>query len=214
VQVNDPVAQGFVDSARRPGGNITGFTAYEFSIGGKWLNLLKEVAPGLERAAVMFNPETAPYWKFFMTVIEGAASSLGVQAIAVPGRATANIEPALASFARQSNGGLILLGDSFSVLRYSLIADLAVHFRLPSIGQQPNYAKNGGLLEYSDTTELVDQCRRAATSVDRILKGEKPGDLPVQPPTKLELIANMKTAKALGVTVPTSMQLLADEVIE
>ena len=214
VQVNDPVAQGFVASARRPGGNITGFTAYEFSIGGKWLNLLKEVAPGLERAAVMFNPETAPYWKFFMTVIEGAASSLGVQAIAVPGRATANIEPALASFARQSNGGLILLGDSFSVLRYSLIADLAVHFRLPSIGQQPNYAKNGGLLEYSDTTELVDQCRRAATSVDRILKGEKPGDLPVQPPTKLELIANMKTAKALGVTVPTSMQLLADEVIE
>jgi len=214
VQVNDPVAQGFVASARRPGGNITGFTAYEFSIGGKWLNLLKEVAPGLERAAVMFNPETAPYWKFFMTVIEAAASSLGVQAIAVPVRATAEIEPALASFTRQSKGGLILLGDSFLVLRYSLIADLAVHFRLPSIGQQPNYAKNGGLLEYSHTTEFVGQFRQAATYVDRILKGEKPGDLPVQPPTKFELIVNMKTAKALGVTVPTSMQLLADEVIE
>ena len=112
----------------------------------------------------------------------------------------------------------MLLGDSFLVLRHSLIADLTSRFRLPSIGVASNagsnYAKNGGLLEYSDTTELVDQCRRAATSVDRILKGEKPGDLPVQPPTKLELIANMKTAKALGVTVPTSMQLLADEVIE
>ena len=214
VQVNDPVAQGFVASMRRPGGNITGFTAYEFSIGSKWLDLLKEVAPGLERAAVMFNPETAPYWKSFMTVIEAAASSLGVQAIAVPVGATADIEPALASFARQSNGGLIVMGDSFSVLRYSLIADLAAHFRLPSIGQQPNYAKNGGLLEYSHTTEFVGQFRQAATYVDRILKGEKPGDLPVQPPTKFELIVNMKTAKALGVTVPTSMQLLADEVIE
>ena len=214
VQVNDPVAQGFVASIRRPGGNITGFTAYEFSIGSKWLDLLKEVAPGLERAAVMFNPETAPYWKFFMTVIEAAASSLGVQAIAVPVRATAEIEPALASFTRQSKGGLILLGDSFLVLRYSLIADLAVHFRLPSIGPQPNYAKNDGLLEYSHTTEFVGQFRQAATYVDRILKGEKPGDLPVQPPTKFELIVNMKTAKALGVTVPTSMQLLADEVIE
>ena len=106
------------------------------------------------------------------------------------------------------------MGDAFSVSRYSLIADLAAHFRLPSIGQAPNYAKNGGLLEYSHTTEFVGQFRQAATYVDRILKGEKPGDLPVQPPTKFELIVNMKTAKALGVTVPTSMQLLADEVIE
>ena len=214
VQVNDPVAQGFVASIRRPGGNITGFTAYEFSIGSKWLDLLKEVAPGLERAAVMFNPETAPYWKFFMPVIEAAASSLGVQAIGVPVRATADIEPALASFARQPNGGLMLLGDSFAVLHYSLIADLAVRFRLPSIGPAPNYAKNGGLLDYNDRTDLVTQYRQAATYVDRILRGEKPGDLPVQMPTKFKLIVNMKTAKTLGLTVPLPLLGLADEVIE
>jgi putative ABC transport system substrate-binding protein len=216
VQVNDPVAQGFVASMRRPGGNITGFTAYEFSMGGKWLNLLKEVAPGLERVAVIFNPETAPYWKFFMSVIEAAASSLRVQAIAVPVGATADIEPALASFARQPNGGLMLLGDSFVALRFSLIADLAVRFRLPSIGSapNPNYAKNGGLLEYNASSDLVGDFRQSATYVDRILRGEKPGGLPVQAPTKFKLIVNMKTAKTLGLTVPLPLLGLADEVIE
>jgi putative ABC transport system substrate-binding protein len=218
VQVNDPVAQGFVASTRQPGGNITGFSAFEFSMGGKWLNLLKEVAPGLEGVAVMFNPETAPYWKFYMQAIEAAASSLGVQAIAVPVRATSDIEPALASLAHQSNGGLMLLGDSFLVLRHSLIADLTSRFRLPSIGVASNagsnYAKSGGLIDYSDTTNLVSQYHEAATYADRILKGEKPGDLPVQAVTHFKMIVNMKTAKALGLTVPPSLLAVADEVIE
>jgi putative ABC transport system substrate-binding protein len=218
VQVNDPVAQGFVASTRHPGGNITGFGAFEFSMGGKWLNLLKEVAPGLERVAVMFNPETAPYWKFYMQAIEAAASSLGVQAIAVPVRATSDIEPALASFARQPNGGLMLLGDSFLVLRHPLIADLTGRLRLPSIGAASNagsnYAKTGGLIDYSDTPNLVSQYHQAADYVDRILKGEKPGDLPVQMVTHFKMIVNMKTAKTLGLTVPLPLLGLADEIIE
>jgi putative ABC transport system substrate-binding protein len=148
VQVSDPVAQGFVANVRRPGGNLTGFSMYEYSIGGKWLDLLKEVVPGLAQVAVMFNPDTSPQSKFFMRSIEAAASSLGVSVVAVPVRATADIESAIKNFARGPNGGLIVPTDTFLRLRQTLITDLAVLHRLPSIGAQLDFAKGGGLMYY------------------------------------------------------------------
>jgi putative ABC transport system substrate-binding protein len=214
VSVSDPVAQGFVASVRQPGGNITGFSGYEFSVGGKWLSLLKEAAPGLARVAVMFNPDTSPQSKFFMQAIEAAAASLGVQAIAAPVRATADIELALESFARQPNGGLILTSDTFTILRGSLIANLAGRYRLPSIASGASFAKNGGLMYYGTDIDLAGEYRQAATYVDRILKGSKPGDLPVQAPDKYTFAINLKTAKALGLTVPQTLLATADEVIE
>jgi putative tryptophan/tyrosine transport system substrate-binding protein len=214
VQVADPVGQGFVASMRRPGGNVTGFSLFEFSLGGKWVDLLKQLAPRLTRVAFMFNPDTAPYSRFFTPVIEAAATSLGVQLTTAPVRAPADIEAALALFARQPNGGLLLQGDSFTRLHQSLTADLAGRYRLPSIAPGFDFAKQGGLMEYGPFGGVDDQYRQAATYVDRILKGSKPGDLPVQAPTKYRLVINMKTAKALGLDVPNSMQLLADEVIE
>jgi ABC-type uncharacterized transport system substrate-binding protein len=187
---------------------------YEFSIGGKWLDLLKEAAPGLARVAVMFNPDTSPQSKFFMRSIKAAAPSLGVQPVVVPVRATAGIEPALERFGSEPNGGLILPPDSFTGLRLSLIADLAGRNRLPSISAPSDFAKDGGLMSYSAVINLVGQLRQAATYVDRILKGAKPGDLPVQRADKYTLVINLKTAKALGLTVPLPLAGLADEVIE
>jgi putative ABC transport system substrate-binding protein len=213
VQVADPVAQGFVPSLRQPGGNFTGFSLLEFSLGGKWLDLLKQIAPGLTRVEVMFNPDTALYAKFFMPVIETAAQSLGLQAIAAPIRAAADIEPALAELASVPNGGLIVLNDSFTRLHYSLITAAAQRYRLPSIAGRSGFAK-GGLIEYSADINLVDQYREAATYVDRILKGSKPGDLPVQAPTKFRFVINLKTAKALGLTIPQTLLATADEVIQ
>jgi putative tryptophan/tyrosine transport system substrate-binding protein len=214
VSVSDPVAQGFVASVRQPGGNITGFSRYEFSIGGKWLGLLKAVAPSLVRVAVMFNPDTSPQLKFFMQAIEAAAASLGLKVIAAPVRATGDIEPALESFGRQPNGGLILTSDTFTNMRYSLIANLAGRYSLPSIASGVSFAKNGGLLSYGSDINLADEYRRAATYVDLILKGSKPGDLPVQATDHYTFAINVKTAKALGLTVPQSILLRADEVIE
>jgi putative tryptophan/tyrosine transport system substrate-binding protein len=214
VSVGDPVAQGFVASMRQPGGNLTGFSLFEFSLGSKWLDLLKEVAPALARVAVISNPDIAPQSKFFMPVIEAAAPSLGVQAIAVPVRAAADIEPALANFARQPNGGLMVLGDSFTRLHQKLIVDLSSRYRLPSIDPGPNFAKNGGLMDYGPFIDLLAHFRQAATYVDRILKGSKPGDLPVQAPDKYTLAINLQTAKALGITVPLPLLTRADEVIE
>jgi putative ABC transport system substrate-binding protein len=214
VQVSDPLAQGFVASMRRPGGNITGFSLYEFSIGGKCLDLLKEVAPGLARVAVIFDPEASPQSKFFMQEIEATASSRGVQPIAVQVRTTADIEPPLESFARQPNGGLMLTTNAFTVLRNKLIADLAIRYRLPSISIGLEYPNNGGLMRYSASNDVPDQFRQAANYVDRIFKGEKPGDLPVQGPTKFELVINLKTAKVLGLTIPETLLATADEVIQ
>jgi putative ABC transport system substrate-binding protein len=214
VQVADPVAQGFVASTRQPGGNVTGFSLFEFSLGGKWADLLKQLAPRLARIAFMFNPDTAPYARFFTPVIEAAATSLGVQLTTAPVRAAADIEAALALFARQPNGGLLLQGDSFTRLHQSLIADLAGRYRLPSIAPGPDFAKQGGLMDYGPFGGVDDQYRHAATYVDRILKGSKPGDLPVQAPTKYRLVINMKTAKALGLDVPLQLEQLADEMIE
>ena len=168
LAVSDPVAQGFVTSMSHPGGNLTGFSRYEFSIGSKWLGLLKEVAPGLTRAAVMFNPDQSPQTKFFMQAIEAAAPSLDVQAIAVPVRATADIEAALADFASSPNGGLILPTGGFTRIRFTMIAGLAARYRLPSIAANPNFAKAGGLMEYN-TPDVLGQYREAASYVDRIL---------------------------------------------
>jgi putative ABC transport system substrate-binding protein len=214
VAVADPVAQGFVASMRQPGGNLTGFSQREFSLGGKWLELLKQVAPSLERAAMVFSPDMAPYFKFFMGVIQAAALSMGVQVIAVPVRASADIEPALTSFAQQPNGGLILLGDSFVILHNSLIIDLAGRYRMPSIGSGYNFAKDGGLMDYGPTIDLPGQFRQAATYVDLVLKGSKPADLPVQAPNQYRLTVNLKTAKALGLTIPETLLATADEVIQ
>jgi len=212
VQVSDPVAQGFVASLTKPGGNLTGFSSYEFSTGGKWLDLLKEIAPGLARAAVMFNPDYSPQSKFFMRAVEAAASSRGMRAIAVPVRATADIEPAIASFVREPNGGLILPTDTFTRERQELIVELAARHRLPAAHSYQYIVAEGGLISYG--VDLLDQYRQAASYVDRILRGEKPADLPVQQPTKFELVINLKTAKALGLEVPPTLLARADEVIE
>jgi ABC-type uncharacterized transport system substrate-binding protein len=214
VQVSDPVTQGFVANVTRPGGNLTGFSMYEFSIGGKWCSLLKEIAPGLARVGVMFNPETSPQSKFFMRSIETAAPSLGVQASILSVRATAEIEPAFENFARMPNGGLILPTDTFTNLRTELIADLATRYHLPSISAYESFPKAGGLMFYGANVNLIEQMRQAATYVDRILKGTKPGDLPVQRADKYTLIINMKVAKTLGLTVPLPLSGLADELIE
>jgi putative ABC transport system substrate-binding protein len=216
VQVSDPVVQGFVPSLTHPGGNITGFSQYEFSIAGKWLDLLKQIAPGLGRVAVMFNPDTSPQSKFFMRSVETAAQILGVQAIAAPVHATAEIEPALARFATEPNGGLILPTDTFTRLRGELLIDLALRHHLPAIGAEPDFAKNGGLVGYitASPINLLAEWRRAAAYVDRILKGAKPGDLPVQQENRYTLVINLKTAKTLGLTVLPSLLAIADEVIE
>jgi putative tryptophan/tyrosine transport system substrate-binding protein len=213
IQVSDPVAQGFVANVTRPGGNLTGFSMYEFAIGNKWLDLLKEIAPGLARVGVMFNPDTSPQSKFFMRSIEAAAPSLGVQASVIPVRATADIEPAFERFAAP-NSGLILPTDTFTNLRIELIADLAVRHRLPSISAYDHFPKVGGLMYYGASISLLDQFQQAASYVDRILKGAKPGDLPIQRADKYTLVINLKVAKALGLTVPLPLTGLADELIE
>jgi putative ABC transport system substrate-binding protein len=214
TEVSDPVAQGFVTSVTKPGGNLTGFSQYEFSVGGKWLDLLKEAAPGLARIAVMFNPETSPQSKFFMRAVEAAASSLGVKAVMFAVRTTADIEPAFESFAREPNGGLMLPTDSFTRLRLKLIVGLANRHRLPTIAATPAFAKEGGLMYYGSNINLPDQFRQAAGYVDRILKGTKPGDLPIQRADKYTLVINLKTAKALGLNIPLPLTGLADELIE
>jgi ABC-type uncharacterized transport system substrate-binding protein len=212
VQVSDPVAQGFVASVSRPGGNLTGFSHYEFSIAGKWLNLLKEVAPSLARVAAMFNPDTSPQSKFFTQAVEAAAPALGVQAIVMPIRTTADIERDVASLV--PNGGFILTTDSFAQLRYSLIADLARRYRVPSISYAPDFAISGGLMAYGTTIDQVSQFRQAASYVDRILKGAKPGDLPIQSAVRFDFVINLKTAKMLGLEIPPGVLAIADEVIE
>jgi putative tryptophan/tyrosine transport system substrate-binding protein len=214
VQVSDPVEQGFVASITKPGGNLTGFSMYEFSVGGKWVDLLKEIAPSLARVAVMFNPDTSPQSKFFMRSVEAAGPPHGVQAIAAPVRTTSEIEAAFRDFSREPNGGLILPTDTFTRLRSKLIAELAERHRLPSISGYDGFAKDGGLMYYGSVINLPDQFRQAASYVDRILKGEKPGDLPVQRAVKYTLVLNLKTAKTLGLTVPLPLTGLADEVIE
>jgi putative tryptophan/tyrosine transport system substrate-binding protein len=215
TSVSDPIEQGFVASLAKPGGNITGFTAYDFSIGGKWLGLLKQIAPDLARIAVMFNPDTSPQSNFFLRSIGAAGSSLGIAVTPTPIRATSDIEPAIENFARQPNGGLILPTDSFTPPRFQFIAGTANRHRLPSLSFTAEYVKDGGLVYYGNGSDFgVEIAQGSANYVDRILKGERPGDLPVQNPTRYELVINMKTTKALGLTVALPLLALADEVIE
>ena len=212
TSVSDPVEQGFVQSLARPGGNITGFTAFEFSIGARWLDLLNQLVPGLTRVFVMFNPETSLQSTFFMRSIEAAAPAFGMQAMAAPVHEPADIEPVIESLARASNGGLIVPPDTFTRLRRDLIAGLTIRYRVPAITQSEDWVRSGALMSYG--LDGLAPFRGAASYVDRILKGEKPADLPVQNPTKYELGINLKTAKALGLTVPNTLLATADEVIE
>jgi putative tryptophan/tyrosine transport system substrate-binding protein len=210
--VSDPVAQGFVASLAHPGGNMTGFSNYEPNIGGKWLQLLKEVAPTLTQVAVMFNPQIAPYNTLWMHSIETAAPGFGVSVVQTSVKTTDDIRGAIGSFAAKPGAGLIVPSDSFAYVNTALIASLAADNKLPSIYAYARFAHEGGLLAYG--VDLVDQFRNVADYVSRILKGDKPADLPVQGPTRYTLTINLKTAKALGLTVAPGLIAAADEVIE
>ena len=207
----DPVASGTVARLDRPGGNITGFAVYEASLGGKWLELLTEIAPGLKRAAIMFNPDTAPA-SAYMPSLETAARSLKVVPIIASAHSDVEIEAAIISLGREPGGGLVVMPDVFMIAHRAPIILAAARNNVPAIYWQNFFAREGGLLCYG--IDWVDSFRRAATYVDRILRGLQPAELPVQLPTKFEMALNAKTAKALGLTVPQSILLSADEVIE
>jgi putative tryptophan/tyrosine transport system substrate-binding protein len=211
VNVVDPVGAGFVTSLARPGGNTTGFTAFEYGISGKWLELLKEIAPGVTRVAVLRDPGTVSGIGQF-AAIQSMAPGLRVELIPTDVRDTPEIERDIAAFARTSAGGLIVTGSPSATLHRELIATLAAKHKLPAVYAFPFFATSGGLISYGPNT--IDQYRRAASYVDRILKGEKTGDLPVQAPTKYELVINLRTAKALSLEVPPTLLARADEVIE
>jgi putative tryptophan/tyrosine transport system substrate-binding protein len=211
VNVPDPVGAGFVDSLARPGGNATGFINFEYSISAKWLELLKEIAPGVRRVAVIRDPALAVGAGQF-GAMQSVAPSFGVELNPVNVRDAGEIERAIAVFARGSNGGLIVTGSALALVNRNLLITLAARHKLPAVYFARNIVADGGLISYGPDT--LDQFRRAAGYVDRILKGEKPADLAVQAPTKYELVINLKTAKALGLDVPDRLLALADEVIE
>jgi putative tryptophan/tyrosine transport system substrate-binding protein len=213
VIVSDPVGAGLVASLAHPGGNLTGFVFTEAQMGGKWMELLTEIAPSLKRAAIMFNPDTAPGGgSYYLPSFEAAARSVKVEPITVPVRSDAEIEAGINLLGREPGSGLVLMGDSFVWGRRASIISLAARNNVPAIYPGAVCAKDGGLLSYAP--DIGDIFRRAAPYVDRILKGEKPADLPVQVPTKFELVVNLKTAKALGLAVPQSLLIAATEVIE
>jgi len=209
--LNDPVGQGLIASLARPGGNITGFTLIDFPITGKWLELLKEVAPGVDRAALIFNPETAPYYPAYLRSFEATPRSVAIELAATPVRNEAEIEAAIANIARMP-GGLIAAPDPFTTTHRRLLMRLAEQYRLPAVYGFRQFVVEGALLSYGPDT--LDIFRRSASYVDRILKGEKPADLPAQAPVKFELSINLKTAKQLALEVPFHLLQLADEVIE
>ncbi|SRR5216684_1492510 len=211
VQVVDPVAFGLVPNLAHPGGNVTGFTHFELTMVGKWLQALKDIAPGIARAAVVFDPDN-PASSIYLRAVETVAPSFGVRLTLMGVRDAAEIEHAIDMFAHESNGGLIVLPNPVTQLHRELTIALAARHRMPAIYPYRFYAKGGGLMSYG--FDVLDMYRRSATYVDRILKGENPGDLPVQAPIKFELVINLRTAKALGLTVPLIMQMTADEVIE
>jgi ABC-type uncharacterized transport system substrate-binding protein len=211
VIVPDPVGTGIVDSLARPGGNATGFMAYEFSIGTKWLELLKEIAPAIRRVAVL-RDVTQPFAMSIFGAIQGMAPSFGVEVIPVGMREGSEIERSLETFARSRDGGLIPSPSAATVRHRELILTLAARHKLPAVYWERAFVTAGGLMSYGP--DLIEQFRQTAGYVDRILKGEKPGDLPVQAPTKYQTVLNLKTAKALGLELPTSILVRADEVIE
>jgi putative tryptophan/tyrosine transport system substrate-binding protein len=210
--VADPIGNGFAASLAHPGGNVTGFTALDSALGGKWVGLLKEIAPRTVRVALLFNPATAVPLQSLMASIQAAASSFAVQASAAPVHAKDEIEGVIAAQARNPGGGLIVMPDPFNRQNRNLIIALAARYGVPAIYYNRSLAESGGLIAYGD--DFNEEFRQATGYIDRILKGAKPADLPIQLPTKFELAVNLKTAKALGLTVSNAMQLLADEVIE
>ncbi len=213
IGVSDPVGEGLAASLARPGGNATGFTNVESAMAGKWVELLKDITPGLKRVTFVFNPPTAPGGgAYYARLVERAATALGVTAIPGPLHAPSDIEAAVTELAREPGGGLVVLPDAFTNTHRTAIFEHAMRHHLPAVYTFGHFAVEGGLIAYG--VNIVDLYRRAATYVDRILRGERAGDLPIQAPSKFELVINLKTAKALGLTVPSSLLDRADEVIE
>jgi len=212
ANIADPIGSGFVASFPRPSGNATGFILYEPTMAGKWVELLREIAPRVNRVAFLFNPATATYFEYYMNPLKAAAASYGMEGIAAPVHDSSDLEAVFAAQAREPNGSLILMTDSFLNAHRVEITSLAARYRLPAVYPYRLFTEVGGLLSYGNA--VLDNYRRAASYADRILKGEKPADLPVQAPTKFELLINLKTAKALGLDVPPMLLARADEVIE
>jgi ABC-type uncharacterized transport system substrate-binding protein len=211
AQVPDPVANGFVANLAQPGGNATGFTVYEYGTSAKWIELLKEIAPRVTRAAVLRDPAIASGIGQ-LAAIQGVAPTLGMEVRPAGVRDAGEIERAVTAFAREPNGGLIVLASPLAIIQRDLIITLAARHRLPTVYSRRFFVTSGGLISYGP--DSIEPYRRAASYVDRILKGEKPADLPVQAPTKYELVINLKTAKSLGLEIPPSVLARADEVIE
>ena len=212
VQISDPLGSGFVASLARPGGNATGFTNFEATLASKWLELLKEIDPRVTKVALLYNPVTAPFAEIYLNPFKAAAPSFRVEAVTALVHDTPDLEPAIAALARESNGGLVIMPDTFLHTHRGEIIKLAARYRLPAVYPYRFYAEAGGLLSYGN--DPIDNFRRAAVYVDRILRGAKPSDLPVQDPVKYEMTINLKTAKALGLEIPSKVLALADEVIE
>jgi putative tryptophan/tyrosine transport system substrate-binding protein len=213
IQVSDPIGTGFITNMSHPGGNITGFTNFEATMVGKWVEMLKEMSTGISRITFLFNPQTAPYvTRYYQGPLEISARLLGIEAVANPVNNSREIESAISAFGRVPNGGLIIMPDSFNIVHRDQIIALAAQQRLPAISPYRFAAAEGGLMSYG--VEQVELFRLAASYVDRILKGATPAELPVQAPTKFELVINLRTAKALGLDVPITLLARADEVIE
>lgn len=212
AQVMDPVGLGYIESFARPGRNITGFTFMDFSLVGKWLDMVKAMAPATTRAALIHNPNTTPYWTVYLRSDEAATVSKAVRLIGAPVRSAAELETAVADFAREPGGSLIFPPDPFNVVHFEHCARLAQQHRLPTASVYRKFAEVGGLAAYGP--DIADIFRRSASYVDRLLKGEKPAELPTQNPDKFEIVINLKTAKALGLDVPSTLLATADEVIE
>jgi putative ABC transport system substrate-binding protein len=212
VVVSDPIGSGLVQNLPRPGANVTGFLNIEASLGGKWLELLREIAPRTTRAAMMFNPDSAPQFEYYWRSFESAARNLGVETATAQVRNDGDIEAAIEMLGRQPGNGLIVMPDFFASAHRKQIISQANRHRVPAVYPYPFFSKDDGLISYG--VDLADSFRSAGLYVDRILRGEKPAELPVQAPTKFELVINLKTAKTLGLDVPVHLQQLADEVIE
>jgi putative ABC transport system substrate-binding protein len=212
LNIVDPVGQGLVASLPRPAGNITGFVNLEPSVSGKYVELLREIAPQLKRIAIFYNPTTAPYYEIYLQPFKAAAASFGIEAVALPVHDLAELNSVLAAQAQKPGTGLIAMPDGFNTANAKQIAAIMARHKLPNVSSALGSARQGGLLSYGN--DIADNYRRAASYADRILKGERPGDLPVQFPVKFQMVINLKTAKALGLDVPLFLQQQADEVIE
>jgi putative ABC transport system substrate-binding protein len=212
VLVADPVGSGFVTNLSRPGSNVTGFTPIVASLGGKWVELLKEVAPRVTRVTLLFNPPTATFVEDYLNSFKAAAAARGMEALVAPVHDMPEVEHLLATLAREPNSGLVVIPDNFTANHRAEITSLAARFLIPAVSWSRSIAELGGLISYGPN--IVDEFRRAASYADRVLKGAKPNELPVQAPTKFDLVINLKTAKALSLDVPPSLPVTADEVIE